>query len=49
MLTSERAPLTAGTEQAKVEWETLASFIRELEVAAATRQRELGVVVRVVP
>lgn len=35
-MTTERASLTAGTEQAKTEHDTLAPRIRDLEVAAAT-------------
>lgn len=45
-LTAERASLAAGTDPAKLESGTLAARIRDLEVAAGTRYRELGVVVQ---
>lgn len=44
-LVAERTSLTAGTEQAITERETLAARIQELEVAAATRNEAFGVVV----
>lgn len=46
-LTAERESLTVGTEKKKVEHDTLAARIRELKVVAATKHRELGIVVRV--
>lgn len=43
-LTTKRASLAAGAEQAQAECDFLANPIRELEAAAAMRQGELGVV-----
>lgn len=47
-LTSVRAPLAISTEQAKAGHYALAALIGELEVAAATRIRDLGVAGRAV-
>lgn len=45
-LKAELASLTAGTEQEKAECDILATCIRELEVAATTRDGEVGFLVR---
>lgn len=45
-LMAERASLSAGTEQAREERYILSARIQELEAAAATRDSELGFVVR---
>lgn len=47
-LTAEHASSSSGTETAKAEGDTLNARIRELEVATATRDEELGVAVQVV-
>lgn len=47
-LAAEPASLTKGTEQVKVERDTLATRICELEAAAATGIGELGIVERAV-
>lgn len=44
-LTAESASLTAGTDQAKAERDTLSARVRKLKVAVATRYREVRVVV----
>lgn len=47
-LMTERASLAAGAEQALTKHDTLATGIRELEVAEANCDGKLGVVVRAV-
>lgn len=48
-LTAEQQSLTAGTEQTELGRETIAARVRKMEVSAATRNKELVVLMRAVP